>query len=243
MGLNRIIYFSRLIFWRFLRKNQSLYQLQNNLGYFFHDSSLLNTALTHKSKETKVSKNYEQLEFLGDAILDQIISEMLYKEFPKAGEGVLTQKRSSLVQKSFLSQVGEELDLLKYIVSGPSLDLTLGKVYEKQLGNVFEAIIGAIKIDGGINPCINLIKHTVWKNRDEAWKTVNYKGQLIEFCQANSLKIPRFIVKDTKGPEHEKVFKVEVNIGSFKHASASAPTKKAAEQIASEKTLEIIKTS
>ncbi len=243
MGLNRIIYFSRLIFWRFLRQNQSLYQLQNNLGYFFHDASLLNTALTHKSKETEVSKNYEQLEFLGDAILDQIISEMLYKEFPKAGEGFLTQKRSSLVQKSFLSKMGEELDLLKYIVSGPSLDLTLDKVYEKQLGNVFEAIIGAIKIDGGTKPCINLIKHTVWKNREEAWKTVNYKGQLIEFCQANSLKIPRFIVRDTKGPDHEKVFKVEVNIGPLTHASASAPTKKAAEQIASEKTLKSIKTS
>ena len=80
MGLNQIIYIHRLISWRFLRKDKSLYQLQNSLGYFFQNPSLLNTALTHKSKETKVSKNYEQLEFLGDAILDHIISEMLFIE-------------------------------------------------------------------------------------------------------------------------------------------------------------------
>ncbi|MBF89121.1 MAG: ribonuclease III [Candidatus Marinimicrobia bacterium] len=243
MGLNQIIYIHRLISWRFLRKDKSLYQLQNSLGYFFQNPSLLNAALTHKSKETKASKNYEQLEFLGDAILDHIISEMLFIEFPQAGEGFLTEKRASLVQKSFLSKMGHQLDLLKYIISGSSLNLKIKKNYEKQLCNVFEALIGAIKLDGGINPCIDLVKKTVWKNRHEAWKTINFKGKLIEYCQANSLKTPRFIVADTEGPDHEKVFKVEVHLGSSTFSSASAPTKKAAEQIAAEKTLIKIKTN
>jgi ribonuclease-3 len=114
-------------------------------------------------------------------------------------------------------------------------------VSEKQLANVFESLIAAIKLDGGIKPCSRLIERTVWRHRREAWKTLNYKGLLIEHCQANALETPRFIVTDTEGAEHEKLFKVAVRIGSETHATASEATKKAAEQAASQITLERIK--
>ena len=139
--------------------------------------------------------------------------------------------------------MGEKLNLLKYINAGPSLDLNQSKVSKKQMANVFESLIAAIKLDGGLKPCCSFIERTVWRHRGEAWKNLNYKGLLIEYCQANSLETPRFIVTNTDGTEHEKIFRVAVHIGSFVHSSASAPTKKAAEQIASEKTLESIKPS
>ena len=134
--------------------------------------------------------------------------------------------------------MGASLNLLKYITAGPSLDLNHPKVSEKQLANVFESLIGAMRIDGGFEPCINLIYNTVWNQRREAWKTLNYKGLLIEHCQANGTETPRFIVTDTEGAEHEKIFEVTVKIDRKIYASASEPTKKAAEQAASQITLE-----
>ena len=236
--LTRLI---RSFIWRYVHRDEPLFSLQTELGYFFRDPALLRTALTHKSKEPRVSRNYEQLEFLGDAILDEVISEMLLREFPGAREGLLTQRRSTLVQKGYLAKLGEELGLLNHIKAGPSLDLGKPKVSEKQLANVFESLIAAIKLDGGIKPCSRLIERTVWRHRREAWKTLNYKGLLIEHCQANALETPRFIVTDTEGAEHEKLFKVAVRIGSETHATASEATKKAAEQAASQITLERIK--
>ena len=236
-----IIRIFRSLIWRFLHNDKHLFKLQTELGYFFRDPSLLRIALTHKSKEPRVSQNYEQLEFLGDAILDQVISEMLFREFPRAKEGLLTQRRSTLVQKKYLGKIGEELGLLQYIKAGPSLNLSHPKVSEKQLGNVFEALIAAMKLDGGLKICCQLIESTVWRNRREAWKTLNYKGMLIEHCQGNSLETPHFIITDTEGAEDEKLFEVTVKIGSEIHATASEVTKKAAEQAASQKTLERIK--
>ncbi|MBH30877.1 MAG: ribonuclease III [Candidatus Marinimicrobia bacterium] len=239
--MNPIIYIFRSLTWRLVHKDKKLFKLQTELGYFFRSPSLLRISLTHKSKEPRVARNYEQLEFLGDAILDHVIAEMLFREFPSAREGLLTQRRSTLVQKKYLGKIGEELGLLQYIKAGPSLNLSQPKVSERQLANVFEALIAAMKLDGGLKPCFQLIERTVWRNRREAWKTLNYKGLLIEHCQANSLENPRFIIADTEGAEHEKLFKVAVRIGSEIHATASEVTKKAAEQAASQKTLEIIK--
>ena len=178
---------------------------------------------------------------MGDAVLDQVVSDLLIREFPQAREGLLTQRRSTLVQKGYLAKMGASLNLLKYITAGPSLDLNHPKVSEKQLANVFESLIGAMRLDGGFEPCINLIYNTVWNKRREAWKTLNYKGLLIEHCQANGTETPRFIVTDTEGAEHEKIFEVTVKIDRKIHASASGPTKKAAEQAASQITLESFK--
>jgi ribonuclease-3 len=239
--LNLLRKFFRRLIWRFVHRNGKLIELQEALDYFFRDSSLLKTALTHKSKNPEVTGNYEQLEFLGDSILDQVVSDLLIREFPQAREGLLTQRRSTLVQKGYLAKMGASLNLLKYIKAGSSLDLSQPKVSEKQLANVFESLIAAMMLDGGLEPCRKLINRTVWEKRREAWKTLNYKGLLIEHCQANGMETPRFNITDTEGAEHEKIFEVTVKIGQRTHGSASGPTKKAAEQTASQKTLESIK--
>lgn len=216
-------------------------QLQQKLGYFFSHNEILAQSITHKSVDSEPQKNYEQLEFLGDAVIDYVVSERLISEFPESSEGLLTQKRSDLVQKTFLARMGALLGLLEYVSVMPFVDLTQDKVSQNQLANVFEAIIGAMYLDGGIKPCATLIKKTIWNNRQEAWRSINYKGLLIEYCQDSQLDVPRFIVLRTTGPEHRKVFEVTVRIGEQIFPSGRGETKKAAEQIAAQKAMDSIR--
>tara|TARA_A100001011_G_scaffold102316_2_gene107856 strand:- start:52553 stop:53284 length:732 start_codon:yes stop_codon:yes gene_type:complete len=224
-------------------KNKKIFDLQKSIGYFFKNESLLQKAITHKSFNTKVSNNYEQLEFLGDAILDEIISDLLLKKFPNATEGYLTQKRSSLVRKSFLSKIGKKFSLIEYLRADNSLDLNDEKVIENQTANMFEAIIAAIKLDSGNAACYSFIKKTLWKNKNIAWESINYKGLLIEFCQSNEFGSPKFITSNTSGPDHEKTFNIIVKIGEKIKSTASGKTKKSAEQKASKKIMDQIKKS
>ena len=225
----------------FKLKNKNTANLQQSIGYFFNNEKLLEKAITHKSYNSGVLYNYEQLEFLGDAILDEIISELLIKKYPDSNEGFLTQKRSALVRKSFLSEIGKKNSLINYLRADNSLDLTDPKVIENQTANMFEAIIAAIKIDSGNKACYSFIKKTLWKNRKIAWKTINYKGILIEFCQSNNLENPKFITSHTNGPDHEKNFNILVKVGKNFKSKASDTTKKSAEQKASKKILKKIK--
>ncbi|MFQ6608140.1 MAG: ribonuclease III [Fidelibacterota bacterium] len=223
---------------RISSNHTELNELQRELNYFFRKREYLVQAVTHKSISSEPRKNYERLEFLGDAIIDHIISKKLIKEFPFGDEGLLTQKRSALVQKSFLAKTGERLNLLKYLAVRGSVDLTQKKVSENQLANVFESIIGAIYLDGGISPCKKIIDRTLWQYRSKAWESVNYKGRLIEKCHSHQLKPPRFVVESTRGPEHRKTFQVAVIIGSKRYSPGIADNKKTAEQEAARLALE-----
>lgn len=234
MGRVAILQLFRRLSCQITGKNLQLITLQKQLDYFFSDIKLLIRAITHKSIAPDCATNYERLEFLGDAVIDHVVSEKLFHEFPEASEGILTKKRSALVQKSFLANMGNLLSLLTYISAASSVDLTQEKVSQKQLANVYEAIIGAIHLDGGIGPCEELIERTIWSHRHEAWRNINYKGLLIEYCQGNQLGTPRFSVTNMEGPEHEKVFEVAVVVEDREYPSASGVTKKAAEQDAAQ---------
>ena len=133
-------------------------------------------------------KNYERLEFLGDSVLDLIISEELIKDFPDGDEGLLTERRASLVQKSYLAKIGKLLNLMDSLRINPNVDLKIEKVAEKQLANIFESLLGAIFLDGGLKPCRQLIQSTVWTHREIAWKSTNYKGKLIEYCHSKDIE-------------------------------------------------------
>lgn len=231
----------RQILRRLFRRNPELSHLQQKLGYFFSNPDLLVQSLTHKSVDSDPRKNYEQLEFLGDAIIDHIVSKHLLVEFPGSNEGLLTRKRSALVQKTFLAKVGRSLGLLQYVSIDPSVDLTHEKVSQNQFANVFEAMIGAIYLDGGIKPCERLLEKTILNRREEAWRSINYKGLLIEYCQANQMEVPRFLVKKTTGPQHQKVFEVTVRLGQRTFPSGKGETKKAAEQQAAKMALESVR--
>ncbi|MFQ6673782.1 MAG: ribonuclease III [Fidelibacterota bacterium] len=231
----------RRLKWRLLKRDHKLAQLQRTVGYFFDRKDILVRSITHKSVHSHSTRNYEQLEFLGDTIIDYVISERLISEFPEGSEGLLTQKRAALVRRSFLANMAATLGLLDFISVMPFVDLTQEKVSQKQLANVFEAVTGGMYLDGGIKPCRNLIERTVWNHRQEAWRSINYKGLLLEYCQANDMDNPRFLVTNTTGPEHEKSFHVTVQIGDRTFPPRKGATKKAAEQEAAEIALDFLK--
>tara|TARA_A100001234_G_C12618574_1_gene382724 strand:- start:460 stop:1176 length:717 start_codon:yes stop_codon:yes gene_type:complete len=222
----------------FLDKSDSVSILEKKINYIFHNKEYLNQAFTHKSLNTEPRKNYERLEFLGDAVIDMIVSRELMRDFPEGDEGLLTQRRAALVQKPYLASIGHLLDLMDYLMIEKSVNLEIEKIAEKQQANLFEALIGAIYLDGGIEPCRRLILETVWTYRHEAWKTTNYKGKLIEYCHSKNIENPLFLVKDITGPDHQRTFEIQVKIGLKKYSSGTGTNKKTAEQLAAKLALE-----
>jgi len=222
----------------FLDKSESVSILEKKINYIFHNKDFLEQAFTHKSLNTEPRKNYERLEFLGDAVIDIIVSRELMRDFPEGDEGLLTQKRAALVQKPYLASIGHLLDLMDYLKIEKSVNLEIEKIAEKQQANLFEALIGAIYLDGGIEPCRRLILETVWTYRQEAWKSTNYKGKLIEFCHSQSIENPLFLVKDISGPDHQRTFEIQVKRGKEKYSTGTGTNKKTAEQLAAKLALE-----
>ena len=222
----------------FLDKSDSVSILEKKINYIFHNKEYLNQAFTHKSLNTEPRKNYERLEFLGDAVIDIIVSRELMRDFPEGDEGLLTQRRAALVQKPYLASIGNLLNLMDYLMIEKSVNLEIEKIAEKQQANLFEALIGAVYLDGGIEPCRRLILETVWTYRHEAWKTTNYKGKLIEYCHSKNIENPLFLVKDITGPDHQRTFEIQVKIGLKKYSSGMGTNKKTAEQLAAKLALE-----
>lgn len=221
-------------------KSDPLFKLEKICGYHFRNRSYLKQAFTHRSITSNPRKNYERLEFLGDAVIDIVISKELMKEFPESDEGILTQKRSALVQRSFLSSMGKLLTLLDFLIIDSTVDLNQDKIAIKQAANLYEALIGAIFLDKGIEPAKKIILKTIWTNRHEAWKSVNHKGHLIEFCHIKQIPNPKFLITDVSGPDHQKLFEVHVKIGENVYPSGIGSNKKDAEQNAAQNTLDIL---
>jgi len=222
----------------FIDRTESVSSIEKKINYIFHNKDYIRQAFTHKSLDTSPRKNYERLEFLGDAVLDIIVSRELMREFPEGDEGLLTQRRASLVQKPFLATIGHLLDLMDHLKIEQSVNLNIEKIADKQLANLFEALIGAMYLDGGIEPCRRLILDTIWAHKEEAWKSTNYKGKLIEYCHSHEIENPVFLVKDISGPDHQKTFEIQVKIGSKIYASGLGTNKKTAEQTAAQLALE-----
>lgn len=221
-------------------KSDPLYKLEKICDYHFRNRTYLKQAFTHRSITSNPRNNYERLEFLGDAVIDIVISKELMKEFPESDEGILTQKRSALVQKSFLSSMGKLLTLLDFLIIDSTVDLTQDKIAIKQAANLYEALIGAMYLDKGIEPARKLILKTIWTNRQEAWKSVNHKGHLIELCHTKQLSNPKFLISDVSGPDHQKLFEVHVKIGENVYPSGIGTNKKDAEQNAAQNAMSIL---
>ena len=206
----------------------------------FKNRQYLIQAFTHRSISSQPRQNYERLEFLGDAVIDIVVSRELMREFPEGDEGILTQKRSALVQKTFLATMGQLFKLLDFVQIEPTVNLKEEKIAVKQSANLFEALVGAIYLDGGIEPAKQLILNSIWNHRHEAWKSVNYKGQLIELCHMNEIENPKFLVSNVSGPDHQKLFEVHVKIGDEIFPSGIGTNKKSAEQHAAQHAMEVL---
>ncbi len=223
-----------------LLKPHSLFEIEKKCKYRFKNKKYLEQAFSHRSISSEPRENYERLEFLGDAVIDIVVSRELMREFPEGDEGILTQKRSALVQKAFLASMGQILNLIDYIKIEETVDLDQEKIANKQSANLYEALIGALFLDGGIKPSKKMILETIWANRSEAWKSVNHKGQLIELCHTKQLSNPKFLVSNVTGPDHQKLFEVHVKIGDEVFPSGIGTSKKAAEQHAAQYAMEAL---
>ena len=214
--------------------------LEKICKYRFKNRQYLIQAFTHRSISNQPRQNYERLEFLGDAVIDIVVSRELMREFPEGDEGILTQKRSALVQKTFLATMGQLLKLLDFVQIESTVDLKEEKIAVKQSANLFEALVGAIYLDGGIEPAKQLILNSIWTHRHEAWKSVNYKGQLIELCHMKQINNPKFLVSNVSGPDHQKLFEVHVKIGDEIFPSGIGTNKKSAEKHAAQHAMEVL---
>ena len=228
------------------RKEKELYlSLYTILGFYPRNIELYQMALSHKSIHFKNKKgkpvNNERLEFLGDAILDAIVGDIVYKHFPGKREGFLTNTRSKLVQRETLNKIAQEIGLSRLIYSS-------GRNFSHNsymAGNAFEALIGALYLDRGYNLCMRFMQKkilTKMVNIDTvAYKEVNFKSRLIEWAQKNKMNITFNLLEQKKDDEGNPVFKYCVVIEGIKCNSASGFSKKESQQLASEETLEYIK--
>ncbi len=214
--------------------------IEKKCGYRFKNKTYYKQAFSHRSISTKPRENYERLEFLGDAVIDIVVSRELMREFPEGDEGILTQKRSALVQKSFLSTMGQLLNLLDHIKIESNVDLTQEKIALKQAANLYEALIGAIYLDGGLKSAKKVILETIWAHKELAWESVNYKGKLIELCHLKQMENPKFLISNVSGPEHKKLFEVKVKIGKDLYPGGIGSDKKTAEQQAAQLAIDSI---
>ncbi len=211
--------------------------VQRAIGYRFRDQSVLTKALKHRSyvyaqDQSGVQSN-ERLEFLGDAVLDLIVSDYLYSEYPRRREGRLTQLRSSLVNKITLAEQAKKINLGRYLLLSDGEARSGGRRRSSILADAFESIIGAIYVDGGVEPARKFIAKTLLKDLDlydisHHW--MNYKSVLLEFTQGEGKGQPRYRVESENGPDHRKVFTVDVSIGDTSTGKGTGTSKKDAEQ-------------
>ena len=211
--------------------------LENILKYTFKKKQLLLQAMKHKSylsisNEEEYDSN-ERLELLGDAVLELITTEHLYLQFKKEDEGTLSQKRSVLVSRTVLGIIAKDMELGEYLLLNKGEDKTGGRSRSSNLANLFEAIIGAIYLDGGYEPAKQFINRFVLNQRDEllAQETYfNFKSTLLELSQAKGWGLPKYKILKESGPDHDKRFLVAVEISHMGAAKGSGSNKKKAEQ-------------
>ena len=223
--------------------------IENKIGYVFKDKQLLKVALTHKSYAHEnfgddVSNYNERLEFLGDAILEHIVSIHLYNVEPKLKEGVMSKKRAAIVCEESLSSIVKNNKLAKYIRLGKCEINTGGNKKDAIIADMFEAILGAIYLDGGFenanNICMKLIMPTIERVLKEEVGT-DYKTTLQEILQKNgNVKIEYVLDKET-GKDHAKTFYSSVMFNGEKIGEGNGKTKKASEQNAAKQAISNIK--
>ncbi|MBM4447011.1 MAG: ribonuclease III [Chloroflexi bacterium] len=210
--------------------------LQQDIGMTFRDTSLLQQAFVHSSY---INENpgfhlpdNERLEFLGDALLSFIVAEKLYHEFPHFGEGELTEIRILLIRQETLAQLALTLNLGDYLHLGKGEEATGGRERQTNLADAFEALIGAIFLDQGLDTARDFVVGKLGSHLERVRAEGigrNYKALLQEFTQAKFKQLPTYRIVEASGPDHDKGFIVEVVLGDRVLAAGSGKSKRAAE--------------
>lgn len=204
-------------------------EFEKILSYDFKDKTLLNMALTHSS--TAEDTNYERLEFLGDRVLGLIMADMLYHKFPRENEGDIAKRLSALVQGSLLAEIGAGINLGDYIHFSEAERDAGGAQNEHIIADVFESILGALYLDGGLNPCREWIAR-MWSDDIFATKEPpqHPKTALQEWVQGKSLALPSYEITGQSGPDHAPVFEVTLSVPGHKQVAAQGKSRQEAEK-------------
>ena len=239
-------------FFRSLRKSDcttilsadAVGKVQKIIGYRFRSASLLQQALTHKSSVSQENGDAllsnERLEFLGDAVLNCLITEHLFTIYPDRHEGHLSKIKSLVVSRKILGEIAHDLDIGPFIVFGASEEKTGGRDRLSILSNTFEALLGAIFLDGGYKPSGIFLQRFLFDRIDEILgdeRHVNYKSLILERSQHDGFGMPRYVTVSASGPDHAKEFTVRVEVGGIPLGEGIGPNKKIAQQIAAQNAL------
>jgi ribonuclease-3 len=185
----------------------------------------------------------ERLEFLGDALLNFIVADFLHAQHPPLAEGELTKFRSRLVNRKILAQRAKELQLADFLFLSPSALQSVDSGSDSILADAFEAIIGALYLDGGLKAANDFVYRTLLDNVDvDRLESAddNYKSALLEYSQAHAFGIPKYSIVREEGPDHDRRFTIEVFLGGESYGTGSGRSKKEAEQAAAFQALEKI---
>ncbi len=212
------------------------------VGYQFQNPALVITSLTHSSVADSRVESNERLEFLGDAVLGMVVCEELYRRFSDWLEGDMTKVKSIVVSRRICALIADQIGLTQLLILGNGIDAQ-NNLPESLKAAVYETVIGAIYLDGGIEPAKTFILNTISPHIDHNSSSDqhdNHKSSLQQYAQRHLATTPHYETLDEQGPDHSKCFEVCVLIGSTRFPSAWGQSKKQAEQEAAKKALEQI---
>jgi ribonuclease-3 len=224
-----------------------LNDLQARLGYSFHDARLLELALTHPSvahEQGLPVQHNQRLEFLGDAVLQLVLTDDLYEKFPAFGEGPLTKARAKLVNRRALAEKAKALRLGEHLIVSRGEESHGGRERPSALADAYEAVLGAIYLDGGYTAARQFVSRQ-FRDAFDGLADIpileNPKGELQEFLQARSSEAPRYHVASATGPDHDRVFECTVHHDGRELARGSGKSKKDAESEAAKAALNALR--
>ena len=216
---------------------KNLLDLEHKLNYYFNDRNLLKNALLHKSlgnerKEYK-NQNNERLELLGDAVLDLIVAEYLYKNYKNASEGTIAKLKAMIVSEPILAKISRQIGVGKFLMLSRGEVMSGGRNRESILADSFEAILGAVYIDSDLDEArvfaLSHIKQYI-DHIEENEDILDFKSILQEYVQKEFRTVPTYKLVAERGPDHMKEFEIQVIVGNYKE-KAVARNKKKAEQL------------
>ena len=216
---------------------KNLLDLEHKLNYYFNDRNLLKNALLHKSlgnerKEYK-NQNNERLELLGDAVLDLIVAEYLYKNYKNASEGTIAKLKAMIVSEPILAKISRQIGVGKFLMLSRGEVMSGGRNRESILADSFEAILGAVYIDSNLDEArvfaLSHIKQYI-DHIEENEDILDFKSILQEYVQKEFRTVPIYELVAERGPDHMKEFEIQVIVGNYKE-KAVARNKKKAEQL------------
>ena len=228
-----------------MNHNFNIKKVENIIGYKFKDKALLIRALTHASAimDNPELLSYERLEYLGDAVLDLLVTTLLYNAYPDKSEGWMTKVRASIVSETPLAQIARDINLGEFLILGKGTENAGGRELHSILSDSIEAIIGALYIDGGITVAQKFIIPYMERKLHESIKQgkyFDYKTSLQELMQKNGNVSIKYELVNEEGPPHDRVFTTSVSVDGKKLGTGTGKSKKTAQQDAAKRALEEI---